>query len=501
MNVLLLTHPITVTKGLEDNFGMFPPLGLAYIGAILENHGHKVKTVDCFAEGFQTRANIDGKIRIGLRDNDILAEIKNFNPQVVGISNNFTSFVTDALNLTRIIKKQFPQTMLIMGGAHPTMDYEEIIKLPYVDLIVRGEGEYTMVELLENLSRGNSIEKIKGIVWKKDDSKIVVNETKEPIPNLDSLPIPAYHLLNMTLYLTQKSSNFQYSKKFPVGHLVTSRGCRYNCIFCSTTKLFRKFRAHSSSRVLEEMEFLIKKYRVREIHFHDDSFLCDSKRVLEICNGILERNLNITWQISQGITICDASKEMLELMYKSGMYRIGLPIESGSKRILKFIRKPIDLDRTIEVINQCNKLGVYTHGNFIIGFPNETKGNIEETASFIYRSNLDFVKLLICQPLAGSDLYEVYKKEGLLGNFPKDGSVYEHTKYDTLNFSARELNKIRNTIIRKFVKNKLKNILSVKGLKRIIFPKVNSLDKLVYFIRLVLTSFRRILLNKPLFGI
>jgi magnesium-protoporphyrin IX monomethyl ester (oxidative) cyclase len=501
MKVLLLTHPFTIEKTIEGNYGAFPPLGLAYIAAVLERSGHEVKVLDCFAEGFKVRQRHKNKIRIGLPDEDILDRVASFNPGVVGITNNFTSYYDDTITLAKLIKKSFPGVVLMLGGAHITTEYRDVIQQPFVDFIIRGEGEYTAEELLDHLMRNKPLGSIKGLVWKKKDGSVAVNEDREPIADLDALPKPAYHLLNMKLYLRQRSNNFAYSKRFPIGHMITSRGCLYNCIFCSTSKHFKKFRARSADKVLDEIEYLVKKYGVKEVHFHDDSFLCNPGRVKAICNGLLNRNIKISWQISQGITVWGLNPELLGLMYKSGMYRIGLPIESGSERTLKYIRKSVNLRNTIEIIDECSRLGIFTHGNFIIGFPYETKEDIEETSSFIYRSNLDFVKLLICQPLAGSDLYPVYVKENLVQETPRNASTYENTKYDTTVFSAAELNRMRDEIMRNFLRTKIKNILTVNGFKKSVYPKINSMDKLVYSFRLAFISGRRLLSSKSVLGV
>lgn len=502
MKILLLTHPLTVTKGTEDNFGMFPPLGLAYVASMLEKHGHDVDIIDVFAEGFKVHEEQhNGDIRIGLRKDDILLKVKESNPDVVGISNNFTSFSNDAIGLAKLIKESFPHIFLIMGGANVTAEFTEIVKLPYVDAVVCGEGEFVLVEVVERLKLSRSLEGIRGVVWKRHDSSIAVNEVRAPIENLDELPFPAFHLLNMELYLRQKSHNFAYSKRFPIGHMITSRGCLYNCIFCSTSKYFKKFRVRSPQNVLDEIEFLTTKYRVKEIHFHDDSALADPQRFYRICMGILDRNIDISWQVGQGVTVTKLKPEMLSVMQKSGMYRIGLPIESGSKNTLKFIRKPINLERAVQVINECNRLGIYTFGCFIIGFPDETREDIEDTVTFILKSNLDFIKLAIYQPLAGSDLYKIYKEKGALKNSRSNASAYEKTKYDTTFFTADELNTLRQKILREFFKCKIKAVFKLHGFINLIYPKLNSPDKLAYFLRLVFISVRRLLLGKPVFGI
>lgn len=496
-----MTHPMTIKKELENNYGVFPPLGIAYIAAVLEKDDYNIKIIDCLGEGFNRRLYKKGKVRIGLSEEDILDRVEEFSPDVVGISNNFTSFSRDALDLARLIKDKYPKVVIVIGGAHATMSYSEIISMPYVDVVVRGEGEYVMKEFMESLLSGDSLGKINSIVWKREGGSIMVNDLAEPINGLDALPFPAWHLLNMQLYISQRSNNFAYSKRFPIGHIIASRGCMYNCMFCSTSKHFKKFRDRSPDNILNEIEFLIRNYGIKEVHFHDDSFLCSKSLVYELCKGILQKKFHISWQVSQGITVWDIDLEMLRLMQEAGMYRVGLPIESGSKRTLEFIRKPINLEKSISIINECAKLGIYTHGNFIIGFPYETKKEINETVSFINRSKLDFIKLLICQPLAGSDLYEIYLREGLLNSSESESSTYEHTNYNTVFFTAEELNWMRDNIMRRFFVNKIRDILSLKGFKMFIYPKINSLDKFIYFTKLIFVSLRRLLRKKEILGV
>ncbi|WP_347273855.1 radical SAM protein [Candidatus Kuenenia sp.] len=252
---------------------------------------------------------------------------------------------------------------------------------------------------------------------------------------------------------------------------------------------------------IDEIEFLIKNYGVKEIHFHDDSFLVDPERVNSICKGLIERKIIISWQVSQGVRVLGIKPGMLEMMQKSGMYRVGFPIETASLRTQKFIRKRINLDKALNIIGECNRLGIYTFANFIIGFPYETKEDIEQTSEFIFKSTPDFVKLLICQPLAGSDLYPIYIKEGLLKEDMLSSSGYEKTQYDTLNFTAKELNKMRIEITRKFQKIKLRQLLSINGFKRLILPKVNSIDKICYFFRLIWLSLKNLILRRAFFGV
>ena len=222
---------------------------------------------------------------------------------------------------------------------------------------------------------------------------------------------------------------------------------------------------------------------------------------MAISEGMIKRGLKIFWQASQGVTVWGLKKEMLPILKESGMYRLGLPIETGSQKTLKLIKKPVKLGKTLEVIKECNRLGIYTHGNFIIGFPYETQEDIKMTADYINKSNLDFVKLLICQPLAGAELYNIYNEEGLLGDTPIASSTYEKTKYNTTVFTAFELNELRNNISKDYQKKNIKRLIKPSGIKKFILPKLKSKPGGKFFFKMVFLATSRVITGKPIFGV
>lgn len=496
MRILLIKSYLTINSEDVDTYGFFPPLGLAYIASIVEQKGFAVKIIDCQLGGKQKWKNGLDIVRIGMSDNQISEEIKKFSPQVIGISSNFTSFANDSINIAKLAKNICPDAILVMGGAHATVAYQDILQEGCVDIVVRGDGEIAFLDLVEKIRNKEHYINLKSIVMLDKDSKIISNPTREPIMDLDELPFPAYHLLNMDKYINQRDKNFAFYMKYPVGFIMSSRGCPYNCIFCSTSKFFKKYRERSAKNVVDEMEFLVKNYGIKEIHFFDDSFNANKRRAEMICKEIINRKLKISWEVGQGMNIRNIDKQLLHLMIKSGLYRIGFSIESGSNETLKYIRKSIDLEQSLEVIKECNKLGVYTHGNFVIGFPHETKEEIKKTINYTMKSNLDFINLTICQPLAGADLYDSYKEAGLLNGKPKSSSHYLHTLYDTKYLTADELNRLRKKTVREFLIRKIIYSFTPRGFKLIIFPKLTSVNKVVYFIKIVYNILKMIILRK-----
>jgi radical SAM superfamily enzyme YgiQ (UPF0313 family) len=280
-----------------------------------------------------------------------------------------------------------------------------------------------------------------------------------------------------------------YAKRRPIGFLISSRGCPYNCIFCSTTKIWKRWRPRSPGRVVDEIELLVNEYGVREIAFQDDSFLVDPDRVREICAEVERRNIDIAWTVPPGLTVNRLNEDLLRAMKASGFYRACFPIESGDPEMLEWIRKPIDLDQVRESIDACNRLGIWTYGNFIIGFPEQTPESVERTAEFAVNCGLDMISVYVAQPYAGSDLYDIYKDMGALDDPTTAGSTVFNTKYDTKYFKAAELRTKRDEIYRRFMKRRLRRLLTPRGFTDVL-RKVNTPENLAYAMRVAGTLAR-----------
>jgi radical SAM superfamily enzyme YgiQ (UPF0313 family) len=424
---------------------------------------------------------------IGLNEKEILDFLDRSKPDVVGITSNFTAHHGETLEIASIAKKYDPGIKVIFGGMHATMDYMDTIKHPAVDIVVRGDGEKILLALLDAMERKEDYSRMAGTVVKKN-GEIIVNQIAPPIEDLDSLPVPAYDMLHMDYYLGLNNSRVERFFEEPIGIVLSSRGCPFNCIFCATDKLFKKFRPRSAKNVVDEIEYLVRKYGAKEIAFQDDCFLASRSRVKEICEEIIKRKLNIRWSVPPGMNAWLLDVNLLKLMKKSGLYRVIIPVETASPETLKFIRKSVNLENTREIVKQCNKLGIRTSGNFMIGFPYETAKNIQETVDYILNTDFDVVSVLICQPLKGSDLYELCKKEGIVQGDPKTGSVPMCTLYDTKYFSAKELNRMRQDILEKFFKKRLHSLFTPRGFYYHIFCKACSFRNIVYALKIIMKN-------------
>ena len=451
MRILLFYPPITVHGDDTTTPGMAPPLGLANLGAYLEQKGYDVKIIDALTEGFNNRKRGVNYLRVGLSLEEINKRINYYKPDIVGISTMFTAFASDAHELAALVKKISPKTLVVFGGAHASVMPENVLKDKNVDLVVIGEGEETFLGIIRRFEEKKKWNNILGTVVRGEKGKIIVNELRSFIEDLDSLPLPARHLLPMDLYL-RSSENLEgsYTMRRPATSMFTSRGCPNNCIYCAVPGIWgRKWRPWSAERVLLEIEHLVKRYGVKEIHFLDDNVSVSRERLEEICDGLIKRKIDIKWTCPNGIAIWTLDKKILLKMKKSGCYRLTFGIESGCPDTQKFIRKNLNLEKAKEIMKIARDIGLWTFSTYIIGFPYETKENMEMTFNYAINSNSDFVGFILLMPFPGTDVTKIMEKEGLLRKVDlkatKIGALFSGYKgVGTKYFSVSELKNLQS---------------------------------------------------------
>lgn len=416
MRVLLFYPPITVQGNDPTTPGIAPPLGLANIAAYIEREGYDVAICDALAEGFKTVKKAKNYLRVGLSKKSIIEKINYYRPDIVGISVMFTAFAPDAHDLAKIVKRVSPQTLVIFGGAHSSVMPNSVLADKNIDLVVIGEGEETFLEILKRTKAKRSLKNILGTAVRQENDQIKINKPRPFIKNLDSLPFPARHLLPMDLYLkdSQDDEN-SYLMRYPSSTVVSSRGCPNNCIYCAVPRIWgRRWRPFSAQRVLDEIEFLVKRYGVREVHFLDDNFSVNRERLEMICEGIIKRGLDIKWTCPNGIAIWTLDRPIIKKMKKSGCYRLTFGIESGCPETQKFIRKNLNLKKAKKIMKIASDLGLWTFSTYIIGFPYETAKAMERTFNYALSSYSDFVGFILLMPFPGTDVTEIMIKEGLI---------------------------------------------------------------------------------------
>ena len=380
------------------------PTGLLSLAAVLENKGHEVSVVD-----FNLLINT-GEIKYDAEFYDNAAKyLKNYNAEVLGFSTVCDSYphtIQIAQRYKDLCKDKDKNAIIVLGGPQASaVDLDTLTNFQFIDLIVRGEGELTFAEVIEKLETGETFADIRGITYtyrENGSTKIKRNPDRELIQDLDTLPIPAYHIYPIT-----ESGNYDY-EEIP---LDIGRGCPYDCIYCSTAQFWkRKYRLKSIDRILKEIEFLNAKYSVREFTLTHDLFTANKKRLVEFCNALIERGLDIKWRCYGRIDIMDSV--LLEKMAEAGCIGIFYGIESGSAKMQRYIGKNLDLSEVLPVIKGTVKNGITVATSFIIGFPEETEEDLRQTIDLFldcFQSGVEQSSLFLLVPLPGTRVYQENK--------------------------------------------------------------------------------------------
>ncbi len=483
---ILLINPALSGALQSGIFTIKVPLGLAYIASYLEKKGYSPEILDCMAY-YENIIQIDeGKHRIGLPEKDIAKKIKEFRPDIVGVACGYTIHEADSMKIAELVKRIDKGIFVVLGGAHTSANPQLVLKNKNVDLAVLGEGEITFSKIVENLNNKNKLRKIKGIAFREKD-KIHINPASEYIQNLDELPFPARHLLPMEKYL-KHPQNAIANMRSPTTEIITSRGCPFNCIFCSIHTVWgKKWRARSAKNVVDELEEMNKKYEIKEFRFFDDNLSWDKKRMIEICDEIIKRKLDIKWDTPNGVAIATLNEEVLAKMKKAGYYKIVMGIESGSEKTLRFMRKPVSLEHARKIIAICNKLGIWTWSTFVVGFPDEDMKEIQKTIDFAKNSGLNFATFYIAQPYPGTDLCDIYEKEGLLKKGLNLHSSVTETQYDTHYFSAEQLRTLQKKAYSDFIKHRMIRYLNPVHLYNEFLNRLRTFEDVKYIFRMFLS--------------
>lgn len=493
---ILIFPPSTVYFGDPTIPAVTPPLGLAYLAAYLEKYRYPVAILDAVVEGKIRKYK--KKTVYGLSEKEILERIKKFAPDLVGIACMYTAYAGDAHRVAKIVKDYNPKIPVIFGGAHASIFPELILKDKNVDLVVLGEGELTILDLVRHLEAKKPLTELPGTVA-RIRKKIIRNNPRVFIEDLDAIPFPAWHLMPMKTYIEAGDSD--YAMRRPGMVIISSRGCPGRCIYCSIHAVWgHTWRGRSSKNVADELEKLHQDYGIREFYFMDDSMGVSKPRLKEICQEIIQRKLDIRWTTPNGIAHWTLDEEVLDRMKAAGCYRITFGIESGNPETRRFIGKPYDLSQAERMIKYANKIGLWTICTNIIGFPDETREQIEDTIKFAIDSDTDLAIFYLLCPHPGTKAYEIFKEKGLV-NFdyvfePKRGFKSEdfaeigralagrgvRTKY----FSEEELREILTKAYRRFVLARCKSFLK----PRRIIQKIHSQEDLFYVSRIGLQGLK-----------
>ena len=417
MKVLLINPPQTFYPGSDPPAGNLP-LGLMYLAAVLQKNGYTVEILDAFISGADFEEKKGEEVTIGLPFKQIKEEIQARKPNIVGIAGPFTSQIGHAIQTSKVAKEANSHILTVVGGPHVTLVPKEFLEEAHsVDIAVTGEGEFAMLEIAQYLEGKKQLNEIKGIAYRQN-GKVIVNPRRPFIDNLDELPYPAYDLVDMERYLGPSKIGYRSFQNRAIS-MVTSRGCPFNCCFCSVhLHMGQGFRAHSAQYVLDHIQYVVGKFGVKNIFFEDDNLTLDIKRFEAICDGIIQRKIKIGWETPNGVRADRLTLELLKKMKQSGCKSVFVGVESGDQQILdKIVCKSLDLNKVMEFAKNARKIGLKTGAFYIIGFPGETKLNMQRTVDFALEMKRKYdmgMHLFAATPSYGTRLYEECKANGYI---------------------------------------------------------------------------------------
>ena len=384
-----------------------PPSGIAYIAAVLEADGFEVFIEDQFAS------------RIG--NKQLLERIKSLSPQIIGFS-----CLTTAMNnvgfLINEIKKQDKNIKIVLGNIHPTLFAQEVLERGLADVAVRGEGEFSMLETACTLQKEGDLGRVKGISFKRD-GQVFHNPDRELIPELKSLPYPAWHLFDLSLYTNFPVIGVYNEIILPIQ---ASRGCPYRCYFCSQDKVYPVSRYRKIKDVVDEIEALADKFQVKHFGFNDAYFPFSVEHGLEFCDELIRRGLHRRIRWITETRVDKVNSELLKKMKEAGLRLILYGFESGNQKILDSINKSATLEQARKAVAMTKKAGVFISGLFILGLPGETRQTCLDTIRFAKEIDPEIAKFNIAVPFPGSKFFEDQKSRlGGLAEYRKFSSWYD----------------------------------------------------------------------------
>lgn len=392
-HVLLINPP-----GIEQTGFNNPPLALLYLAGTLKKNGISVKVLDGFFYGWQ-----------GVKE-----EIKRFNPTIVGTT-CLTAYRFSSFRVLETAKAINPQILTILGGVHATIMHSQIIiNYPFIDVVVRGEGEQTLLKI----AQGRSLEKTNGITYRRHE-QTVVNKPQLYIKDLDHIPFPAWGMVDLSKYASlpafvEKHNGIDF-RKTPRIPVIFSRGCPGHCNFCSTWMIWRGWRGRSGKNMADEIDILVRKHKIRHFIFCDDCMTVNNQEVINFCDEIKKRNLKIAFNIQ---TRTDAVNiNVLGKLKEAGCYCISYGIESGSPKILKIMDKANTVNNSEKAITLTKKAGIKVCAQMITGSLGETISTINESVKLLQKTNPDFVMTLGGLWIyPGTKIYNFLKKKRLIND-------------------------------------------------------------------------------------
>lgn len=406
-----------------------PPIGLLYLAAICRKHGMETSIIDAPALGFGIKEAVEA----------ILSQ----KPRFVGL-NAHTLSISSAACVVEKLHERERDIFTIVGGPHLSSCPETTMeRFGHFDAGVIGEGEHTVIDLVDAVVAGRNLEAVDGVIFRRGD-KVIKTRPRAYVKNLDDLPMPAWDLLPS--YKAYKPSTTRFSRP-PVGSIITSRGCPGECTFCDRSVFGRAWRGHSAEYVLEMIKENIRRHHIKSLVINDDTFVINRKRLTRICEGMIEENIKLSWACSARLD--EMTPEALQLMKRAGCFQIAYGVESGSARMLESMKKKTTPDQMKKVIEDTRRAGIRSKGYFIIGHPGETERSVRETIAFALSVPLDDAQFTFLTPFPGTEVYQMaVKSSGFTEDWDKM-SLWE-TVFVPEGLTVEQMKLLQSRAFRKF---------------------------------------------------
>ncbi|MBF0587520.1 MAG: B12-binding domain-containing radical SAM protein [Magnetococcales bacterium] len=405
---------ITLTKeGSRERKLAVPPLGLAYLAAQLQLLDVQVEILDALIEGYQQERVVGRTIYYGLDDAAIRRKLEAYKPDMIGISCPFSNRAQDVLKLAKMAKQTCPEAHLVMGGQHPS-GMPEMVLDPHVDYLLFGESDLALPRLIRAINGGHPLDRVGQLIYKTTAGFHQVEDYQPPL--VEDLPWPAWDKVDLQRYWQAGLADYEVhegEKRFMI--MLTSRGCPHNCGFCTAPMTSRRhYRLREIDDVMAEIHHNRARYNPDEIHFWDDNFFIHRKRVKTLLRRVIRETPDLRYQVPSGGEVNAFDDEMIELMAEAGFNKIFLAVESANAEVQdRMVAKRVNLDRIEKIVEKCQKAGLITEGVFMVGFPGETKEQIDHTFQRATQYGFDRLSFSIVNPLPGTALYRQCLEEKL----------------------------------------------------------------------------------------
>jgi magnesium-protoporphyrin IX monomethyl ester (oxidative) cyclase len=440
-------------------------MGLTYIASTLIANGYdKIKIIDVLTEGYEKETPFHNDyIRYGLSPEEIKQRIVEYQPDVIGVSCLMSLRKYQSHEICRLAKEVNPRIVTVVGGNHHSCFPRETLADSNIDYCCMGEGETMFLNLVRYLDNKGSFDNVDGIAY-RDGSDIAIKPQVYREKNLDNIPFPAHHLLDLNLYKDiWKKQGYHYYEAEKFVCTTFARGCIAKCAHCPHEVLFPGYRYRSGKNIADEFEYVYNTLGVTEIQAHEYNSCVVRKQVEELCHELIKRGLNkkMRWGWPIGIWLKPLDYDFLALMKEAGMFYVDLAIESCSQKLLDRTMpgKDVNLEHTQDVIRWCNSLNYYINCFFMIGFPNQTRQEVEDTIEFAKTLDVNSATFFIAQALPGTKLWDQAMRENL---FYDDFDVF-HLRYGKSNLknpymSRSEIENYRHIARKEFIEHKKKTV-------------------------------------------